>query len=57
MNKVKIIYLESIKMWCVYRDRPWGMYKGIEFYNTPEVIAYARTLDEAAEIAKEVKNG
>ena len=57
MNKVKIIYLESIEMWCVYRDRPWGMYKGVEYYNTPEVIAYAHTLDEAAEMAKEAENG
>ena len=54
MEKIKIIYLESIDMWCVYKDRPWGMYNGIEYFGTPKVIAQALTLDEAAKIARMV---
>lgn len=53
---IKVDYLDYADTYWIHEERPWGIYKGVEYYKAPITIGYADTLDEAVEIARRTEN-
>lgn len=54
---IKVDYLDFADTYWIHEERPWGVYKGVEYFKAPITIGYADTLEEAVEIARRVEKG